>query len=85
MFNKILLPIDLNEESSWKIALPAAVRLAQQNGAEITAVNVVTDLDMTLVGPFLPENYAQKMMEEAEKGLTALLEREIPEEARARD
>jgi len=36
MFNKILLPIDLNEESSWKMTLPAAVRLAQQNSAEIT-------------------------------------------------
>jgi len=43
-----------------KTALPAAVRLAQQNGAEIIAVNVMTDLDMTLVGPFLPEDYAQK-------------------------
>ena len=84
MFDKILLPIDLNEDSSWKMALPAAVRLAQQNGAEITAVNVVTDLDMTLVGPFLPQDYAQKMMAEAEKSLKALLQREIPEDVVAR-
>ncbi len=84
MFDKILLPIDLNEESSWQMALPAAVRLAQQNGAEIIAVNVVTDLDMTLVGPFLPEDYAQRMVAEAEKSLKALLEREIPEEVLAR-
>ncbi len=84
MFNKILLCIDLNEDSSWKITLPAAVRLAQQNRAEITAVNVVTDLDMTLVGPFLPEDYTQQMMNEAEQSLKALLEREVPEEVLAR-
>jgi len=47
-------------------------------------VNVVTNFDMTLVGPFLPEDYAQKMMAEAEKSLKALLQREIPEDVVAR-
>ncbi len=44
MFKKILLPVDLEEESSWKDALPAALRMAKDDGAELHILTVVPPL-----------------------------------------
>ena len=36
MYKKILLTLDLNEDASWKKALPTAVEYAKAFGAEVT-------------------------------------------------
>lgn len=83
MFKKIFVPIDLAQQSSWKKALPVAVKMARENGAELAVFTVVPDLLMTLVGPFLPEDHQVNLMKEAESELKTLLEREIPDDIRA--
>lgn len=44
MFSKILVPIDLRHESSWKKALPVAVAEARQHGARLTLLNILPDV-----------------------------------------
>lgn len=83
MFKKIFLPVDLAQESSWKKSLPVAVKLAQENKAKLAVFTVVPDLDMTLVGPFLPVDHQLNMMKEAEQNLKGLIAREIPDDVNA--
>jgi len=61
MYKSILLPVDLNQESSWKKALPAAIHMAQSMSAKIHVITVIPDYGMAVVGNFFTadyENYA---------------------------
>lgn len=44
MFKKILVPIDLQHESSWKKALPLAAKEAEVHGAKLVLLNVIPDV-----------------------------------------
>ncbi len=67
MYNTILLPVDLNEESSWKKALPTALELCKTFGAKLHVMTVVPDFGMAIVGSFFPE----PRMERASRYATA--------------
>ena len=43
MYNEILLAIDLEEQSSWRKALPVAAELCRTSGARLHAITVVPD------------------------------------------
>lgn len=43
MYDRILVPVDLDEPSSWSKALPAAVTLARCFSARLTLATVVSD------------------------------------------
>ena len=83
MYKKIFVPIDMTQESSWQQTLPVAVKMARENSAELAVFTVVPDLLMTLVGPFLPDDYQINMMKEAEQNLKDLLAREVPKDVKA--
>ncbi len=78
MYKKIFVPVDLNQESSWKMALPVAVKMAQENSAKLVVFSVVPDFGMAIVGSFFPPDHADNMLKEAEQNLKALVEREVP-------
>lgn len=50
MFKKILVPVDLRRETSWRRALPVAAEQAKLHGAEVTLLYVVP-----AVWPMAPE------------------------------
>ena len=54
MVKKILLPIDHNDENSWKLALPVAMEQSSFYGAELHAVSVIPEI---IKLPNLPANY----------------------------
>lgn len=68
MFEKVLLPIDLNHRESWQSALPAARRCAGPEG-EIHLLGIVHDLGVAMVASFLPDGFEQKAMEKLKAGL----------------
>ena len=43
MYSSILVPVDLDEPSSWSKAVPAALKLADCFGASVTLTTVVED------------------------------------------
>ncbi len=68
MYQKILLPVDLNEESSWKKALPVAATLCQTFGASLHLVSVLPEFKMPMVGAYFPKDFSQKAHEEGGSG-----------------
>lgn len=80
-FEKILVPVDLGEDSSWKEALPTAIDQAQHTGGEIHIVTVVPEEPPQLA--WLPEDYSVKMVAYANSQLENLMATNIPEQMKA--
>ncbi len=80
MVQNIVLPLDLEHESSWRKALPVAVDFARHSGAQLHVMTVVSDaLDkMTIVAQLIPEDHEQKIVDEAKQRLSALLKQHGP-------
>lgn len=78
MYKSILVPVDLNQESSWKKALPVAIDLAQKNDGELHIVTVIPDFGMALVGSFFPPDYAKNAVAAAEKDLSKFVADNVP-------
>jgi nucleotide-binding universal stress UspA family protein len=77
MFDKILLPIDLNHAESWERALPMAKRCAGANG-EIHLLGIVHDLGAAVVSSFLPEDFEKKAMEDLKRRLGEFAASHVP-------
>ena len=79
MYKIILLPIDLNAESSWQKALPTALDLARVYSAKLHVVAVVPNLGTALVGSFFPKDFEKEAMDAAQAEL-AKFERNLPDD-----
>ena len=75
-FKKILIPIDLADESSWSDALPTAIDQAKHSGGELFLVTVVPEEPPQLA--WLPEDYSAKMIAHAKPKLAKLVESHVP-------
>lgn len=80
-FKKILVPVDLGEESSWKEALPTAIDQAQYTDGEIYVATVVPEEPPQLA--WLPEDYSTKMIAYANSQLENLISTRVPEQMKA--
>jgi len=78
MYKKILLPIDLQEQSSWQKALPAALEYCQAIGAELHLLSVFPDLPPGMQ-MYLPEDTESRLAHEAAAGLDAFVAEHLPE------
>jgi nucleotide-binding universal stress UspA family protein len=78
MYKSILVPVDLNQESSWKKALPVAVDLAQKHDGELHIVMVIPDYGMALVGSFFPPDHTEKALAAAQKDLAKFVTDHVP-------
>lgn len=79
MFQRIIVPIDLEEESSWHKVLPVAVDYSRHAEAELHVMTVVPDhmLKMTVVAQLISEGYEQKLMDDAKERLASLIEAKV--------
>jgi len=80
MYKTILVPIDVNEETSWKLSLPKAVELAQTFGSELHVMTVVPDMGMPIVAQFFPSDYETKLQDTALKKLEEVLSNQTPKD-----
>jgi len=78
MTKSILLPVDLNHESSWNKAILQAVSLAKANGADLHVLTVIPDYGSSMVGSFFPDGFADKALSETKAALDALVSKHIP-------
>ena len=79
MYKHILLPIDLQHESSWIRALPNALELCRTHGASLHMMTVVPGFGMSIVGQFFPEGYEEKVNAEVMEKLHAFVKDNVPE------
>lgn len=84
MFKTVLLAIDLNEESSWTRALPAAIAQCEAFGASLHIVVVVPDFGMSIVSQHFPADFESKSLESARTALRDFIARNVPDTLNAR-
>lgn len=73
MFNRILVPVDLDMPVSWEKALPAAEQLAQDYAAELHVITVVPAYGMSIVGGFFPADFERKAIAKATTRLNEIV------------
>ena len=79
MFNKILMPIDLEETELAEKTVEIAINEAQKHGAELHVLTVVPGFSMPLVATFFPENVMQQALKEVAKELKKFIAEKIPD------
>jgi len=79
MYKTVLLPIDLNQESSWQKALPTAVEFCKTYSTTLHVMNVVPDFGMSVVGSHFPEGFEQKALESARAELHKFVRQNVPD------
>lgn len=79
MYKSILLPIDLEHDSSWEKSLPVAIELVQTFKGTLHLVAVVPRIGMAAVSLYLPEDFESKALAHAAEQLHAFAVKQIPE------
>jgi nucleotide-binding universal stress UspA family protein len=80
MFRTVLLTVDINEESSWRKALPAAVFQLRGGGGALHALTVLPDFGEGIVGSYFPAGFAERSQTAAASALEDLCSHSIPRE-----
>jgi len=79
MFKHILLPVDLNDETSWRKTLPSAIDLCRMYGATLHLMTVVPDIGFyASASQYLPADYEEKVRAQTHDELHAFSARRIP-------
>ncbi|WP_176562627.1 universal stress protein [Paracoccus liaowanqingii] len=81
MHDTVLLPIDLQHPESWEKALPAAQRLAGDQGV-IHLLGIVHDFGSSMVATFLPKGYEKAVLQQMKQALDDFATKHFPDEAR---
>jgi len=80
MFNKVLLPIDLNEPSSWSKSLPAALNLlGAGDGGALHVITVMPDFGMSIVGSYFEAGFEDNALHQLGEQLAAWIAENVPE------
>ncbi|MCC9626099.1 universal stress protein [Thalassospira sp. MA62] len=79
MYKDILLSIDLDQDSSWKKALPVALKQAETFNARLHVLTVIPSVGMSMVGQFFPKGYEKKVLESYNEQLHAFVAEHIPD------
>ncbi len=84
MYDDILLSIDLNHDSSWRKALPAALELCRSSGATLHVMTVVPDMGSAWVAGFFPGDFEEKALARADAGMAEFVAENVPDGVPAR-
>ncbi len=78
MYQKLLVPVDLDDKHSWRKAVPTAVTLCESFDAALVVMTVVPDLGMPVVGQYLPKDFEAKVRSQMSEQLKAFVQAQIP-------
>lgn len=85
MFKNVLLPVDLNDETSWRKALPTAVSICKGSNAVLHLVTVVPDISAHLpVAQYFPDDFEDKLLAQLRTDLHAFSKEHVPEGVKVR-
>ena len=71
----IVALVDLDDESSWRKALPTAIDYARHTGARLHVLSIVPDgmFKMTVVAQLIPEDYERRLTDDVRQRLDTLI------------
>lgn len=78
MFKNVLLPIDLDQESSWEKALPTALEFCRASGGNLHVLTVVPDFGMSIVGQYFPKGFEKEMADKILEKLHEFVNANVP-------
>ncbi|HDZ55124.1 MAG TPA: universal stress protein [Pseudomonas xinjiangensis] len=78
MYDRILLPVDLNHKATWEKSLPKALEFCTQYGASLHLVTVLPDFGLPLVGGFFPKEFAAQAKKATTDGLRQFAKANVP-------
>ncbi|WP_136253279.1 universal stress protein [Onishia niordana] len=84
MYQKILLPVDMNEEASWERALPTALALCRTFEASLHIVTVLPDYRMPLVGSYFPADFSEKAYQAISDAQHKFIKQHVPSDVSAK-
>lgn len=82
MYEHILLPVDLGNESSWEKALPVAIEYCGAFDATLHVMTVMPDFGSPMVAQFFPAGHEDKMMANANDVLHKFVTDKVPDSIR---
>jgi nucleotide-binding universal stress UspA family protein len=82
MYKDILLPIDLNHESSWEKALPTAIEYCKAFKSRLHVLTVMPDFGLPLVAGYFPEGFEEKASADVNNRLHAFVSEHVPDTIR---
>ncbi len=77
MYKRILLPVDLDQESSWGMALPVALEYCQIFGARLYLMTVLPDFGTSMIGTYFPPDFVEKAEKDAGTRLETLAREKV--------
>jgi nucleotide-binding universal stress UspA family protein len=80
MYSTILLPVDLEDEHSWRKPAPTAVALCRTFNASLHLLGVAPEFGMPLVAQYFPPDYEARICRELEDRLRAFIADRVPAE-----
>lgn len=75
MFKKILVPIDLDQPTSWQRALPVAEQLAIDYSADLHVITVIPTMGTALVGSYFPADFEKKATAAGKKHIDDIIKK----------
>lgn len=78
MYKNILLTVDLNDEHSWKKALPTSVEIRKAFGSALHIATIVPDFGYGAVSQFFDADYQEKLVHAADQDLRAFVKANVP-------
>ena len=78
MSKTVLVPIDVDQETSWQLALPAAARLADPD-TKIVLLAVLPDIKMTVVFQYIPADFEALLKASTKEKLQDLSKEYLPD------
>ncbi|MFT5487671.1 MAG: nucleotide-binding universal stress UspA family protein [Paracoccaceae bacterium] len=82
MYEHILLPVDLGNDSSWEKALPTAIEYCGAFGSVLHVMTVMPDFGSPMVAQFFPTDHEDKMMVKAGEVLHKFVADRVPDTIR---
>lgn len=80
MAKTILLPVDLADEKSWRLALAEALAMLRAAGGVLHVVTVMPDFGMSLVGSYFRKDYEREALRAVGRALTEWVGANIPDD-----
>lgn len=79
MFSRILLTVDLDDESSWRKPLPVALEYCNAFGAVLHIVTVMPEFRFPVVGSHFPADFETQARAELETQLQRFVDAHVPD------
>lgn len=79
MYKDVLCAVDLDDEHSWKKALPKAVEMRGDSG-NLHLLTVVPEFGLSMVSQYFPDNFEETTLEATKDALRAFIDKHVPKD-----